>query len=102
MESKVSAQIIKMVLKIADSIPDFFFYYENKIFSLAVWCVDCSSTCDCFKQHSAEHYQCKHVARKISSYVKQIAAPIVDLLPDSLNQQSDFAGSMLLQIQHFY
>ena len=69
---------------------------------MAVWSVDCSSTWDCFKQHSAEHYQCKHVARKISSYVKQIAAPIVDLLPDSLNQQSDFAGSMLLQIQHFY
>ena len=54
------------------------------------------------KQHSAEHYQCKHVARKISSYVKQIATPIVDILPDSLNQQCDFAGSMLLQIQHFY
>ena len=62
----------------------------------------CLSTWDCFKQHSAEHFQCKHVAREISSYVKQIAAPMVNLLPDSLNQQCDFAGSMLLQIPHFY
>ena len=100
---------IKMVLKIAEyhdkihfDLSSFFIIMKISFFSLAVWCVDCSSTWDCFKQHSAEHYQCKHVARKISSYVKQIATPIVDILPDSLNQQCDFAGSMLLQIQHFY
>ena len=63
---------------------EFFFIMKISFFSLAVWCVDCSSTWDCFKQNSAEHYQCKHVARKISSYVKQIAAPRVHLLPDSL------------------
>ena len=43
-----------------------------------VWIVHL--TWDCSKQHSPEHYQCKHVAWKTASYVKQIAAPIADLL----------------------
>jgi len=48
----------------------------------------------CFK-HSAGHYPSVNhdVARKIASYVKQIPAPVVDLLLDSLIlfNQCDFA-----------
>ena len=87
MGSKVSAQIIKMELKTAEYHDKFhpdlsssFYTMKMSFFSLGMWCVDWSSTWGCSKQLSPDHYQCKHLARKTASYVKQIAAPIADLL----------------------